>query len=354
MQLGVIGLGRMGGNIVRRLMRAGHDCVVYDRDPEPAKALAADGAVVAADLRDLVSRLRPPRAVWAMLPAGKITEATLAELAGLVSRDDILIDGGNAFWKDDVRRGRQLAEKGIHYMDVGTSGGVHGLERGYCLMIGGDKAAYARLEPIFRALAPGRGGIEPTRHRDGRDPTAEHGYLHCGPVGSGHFVKMVHNGIEYGMMQAFAEGFDLLRNASAKDGLPPDYGFEFDLADIAEVWRRGSVVTSWLLDLTAEALAADDELSAYTGNVSDSGEGRWTVDAAVETATPAEVLTSALFARFRSRVDHTLGEKILSAMRAGFGGHVEPKPGTALPRGPVAVGAEPVPVAPRASERVER
>ena len=325
MQLGVIGLGRMGGNIVRRLMRAGHECVVYDRDPKPGQALAADGAVVAADLKDMVAKLNGPRAIWVMLPAGKITEATLAELAGLVGAGDTLIDGGNAFWKDDVRRGKELAEKGIHYMDIGTSGGVHGLERGYCLMIGGDKEAFDRLEPIFKVLAPGKGEIEPTRHREGRNPTSEQGYLHCGPTGAGHFVKMVHNGIEYGMMQAFAEGFDLLRNASAKEGLPAEYGFDFDATEIAEVWRRGSVVTSWLLDLTAEALAADEELSSYTGNVSDSGEGRWTVDAAVETATPAEVLTSALFARFRSRVDHTFGEKILSAMRAGFGGHVEPK-----------------------------
>ncbi|TQI76714.1 6-phosphogluconate dehydrogenase (decarboxylating) [Bosea sp. AK1] len=325
MQLGVIGLGRMGGNIVRRLMRAGHQCVVYDRDPKPGQALAADGATLASDLKDMVAKLKAPRAIWVMLPAGKITEATLTELAGLLSEGDTLIDGGNAFWKDDVRRGKELAAKGIHYMDIGTSGGVHGLDRGYCLMIGGDKEAFDRLEPIFATLAPGKGEIEPTRHREGRNPTSEQGYLHCGPTGSGHFVKMVHNGIEYGMMQAFAEGFDLLRNASAKEGLPAEYGFDFDTAEIAEVWRRGSVVTSWLLDLTAEALAADEELSSYTGNVSDSGEGRWTVDAAVETATPAEVLTSALFARFRSRVDHTFGEKILSAMRAGFGGHVEPK-----------------------------
>jgi 6-phosphogluconate dehydrogenase len=325
MQLGVIGLGRMGANIVRRLMKAGHDCVVYDRDPKPGAALAGEGAVAASDLADLVSKLKAPRAIWVMLPAGEITEATLKELAGLVLPGDTLIDGGNAFWKDDVRRGQELKAKGLHYLDIGTSGGVHGLERGYCLMIGGETETVERLDPIFRALAPGKGEIEPTKHREGRNPHSEQGYLHCGPVGAGHFVKMVHNGIEYGMMQAFAEGFDLLRNASAKDGLPAEYGFDFDVAEIAEVWRRGSVVTSWLLDLTAEALAADEELSAYTGNVSDSGEGRWTVDAAVETATPAEVLTSALFARFRSRTDHTFGEKVLSAMRAGFGGHVEPK-----------------------------
>lgn len=325
MQLGIIGLGRMGANIARRLMKAGHECVVYDRDPKPGAALAGEGAVAAADLADLVSKLKAPRAIWVMLPAGEITEGTLKELAGLVLPGDTLIDGGNTFWKDDVRRGKELAAKGLHYLDVGTSGGVHGLERGYCLMIGGAKEAFDRLEPIFKALAPGKGEIEPTKHREGRNPRSEEGYLHCGPVGSGHFVKMVHNGIEYGMMQAFAEGFDLLRNASAKEGLPEEYGFDFDVAEISEVWRRGSVVTSWLLDLTAEALAADEGLSAYTGNVSDSGEGRWTVEAAVETATPAEVLTSSLYTRFRSRKDHTFAEKILSAMRAGFGGHVEPK-----------------------------
>ncbi len=325
MQLGMIGLGRMGANIVRRLMKAGHECVVYDRDPKPGAALAGEGAVVAADLADLVAKLRAPRAIWVMLPAGEITEATLSELSALVQPGDTLIDGGNAFWKDDVRRGQELAAKGLHYLDIGTSGGVHGLERGYCLMVGGDKAGFDRLEPIFKALAPGKGDIPESRHREGRNPASEQGYLHCGPVGAGHFVKMVHNGIEYGMMQAFAEGFDLLRNASAKDGLPPEYGFDFDVAEIAEVWRRGSVVTSWLLDLTAEALAADEELSAYTGHVSDSGEGRWTVQAAVETATPAEVLTSSLYTRFRSRKDHTFAEKVLSAMRAGFGGHVEPK-----------------------------
>lgn len=325
MQLGMIGLGRMGGNIVRRLMKAGHDCVVYDRDPKPGAALAKDGAVIAADLKDMVAKLKAPRTIWVMLPAGAITEATLTELSGLLSKGDTLIDGGNAFWKDDVRRGRELSAKGLHYLDIGTSGGIHGLERGYCLMIGGDAETVKRLDPILKTIAPGKGEIEPTKHREGRNPTSEQGYLHCGPVGAGHFVKMVHNGIEYGMMQAFAEGFDLMRNASAKEGLPPEYGFDFDVAEISEVWRRGSVVTSWLLDLTAEALAADDELSSYSGNVSDSGEGRWTVDAAVETATPAEVLTSALFARFRSRTDHTFGEKVLSAMRAGFGGHVEPR-----------------------------
>ncbi|SFI11880.1 6-phosphogluconate dehydrogenase [Bosea sp. OK403] len=325
MQLGMVGLGRMGANIVRRLMQAGHDCVVYDRDPKPGAALAEKGAVVASDLKDMVAKLAAPRAIWVMLPAGEITEATLAELSALLSAGDTLIDGGNAFWKDDVRRGQELSTKGLHYLDIGTSGGVHGLERGYCLMIGGDKETVARLDPLLKALAPGKGDIPLTSHREGRNPTSEEGYLHCGPVGAGHFVKMIHNGIEYGMMQAFAEGFDLLRNASAKEGLPPEYGFDFDVAEISEVWRRGSVVTSWLLDLTASALAADEDLSAYTGNVSDSGEGRWTVQAAIETATPAEVLTSSLYTRFRSRKDHTFAEKVLSAMRAGFGGHVEPK-----------------------------
>ncbi|CAN7242219.1 decarboxylating 6-phosphogluconate dehydrogenase [Bosea sp. LjRoot9] len=325
MQLGMVGLGRMGANIVRRLMQAGHDCVVYDRDPKPGAALAEKGAVVASDLKDMVAKLAAPRAIWVMLPAGEITEATLTELSDLLSPGDTLIDGGNAFWKDDVRRGQELSAKGLHYLDIGTSGGVHGLERGYCLMIGGDKETVARLDPLLKALASGKGDIPETSHRDGRNPTSEEGYLHCGPVGAGHFVKMVHNGIEYGMMQAFAEGFDLLRNASAKEGLPPEYGFDFDVAEISEVWRRGSVVTSWLLDLTASALAADEDLSAYTGNVSDSGEGRWTVQAAIETATPAEVLTSSLYTRFRSRKDHTFAEKVLSAMRAGFGGHVEPK-----------------------------
>ncbi|AOO82535.1 phosphogluconate dehydrogenase (NAD(+)-dependent, decarboxylating) [Bosea vaviloviae] len=325
MQLGMVGLGRMGANIVRRLMQAGHDCVVYDRDPKPGAALAEKGAVVASDLKDMVAKLAAPRAIWVMLPAGEITEATLIELSGLLSPGDTLIDGGNAFWKDDVRRGQELSAKGLHYLDIGTSGGVHGLERGYCLMIGGDKETVARLDPLLKALAPGKGDIPETSHRDGRNPTSEEGYLHCGPVGAGHFVKMVHNGIEYGMMQAFAEGFDLLRNASAREGLPPEYGFDFDVAEISEVWRRGSVVTSWLLDLTASALSADEDLSAYTGNVSDSGEGRWTVQAAIETATPAEVLTSSLYTRFRSRKDHTFAEKVLSAMRAGFGGHVEPK-----------------------------
>ena len=323
MQLGMIGLGRMGANIVRRLMRHGHSCVVYDRDPEPGRQLAAEGAAAAASMAELVSKLQAPRAVWIMLPAGEATETAIAELSGLLAGGDTIIDGGNTFWKDDVRRARGLKAKGLHYVDVGTSGGVWGLERGYCLMIGGDKAVVERFDPIFAALAPGKGSIPATRGRTGRDARVEHGYLHAGPNGAGHFVKMIHNGIEYGMMQAMAEGFDILRNANSSK-LPADLRLSLDVADVAEVWRRGSVVTSWLLDLTAAALAADPELAAYSGHVEDSGEGRWTVQTAIEEAVPAEVLTSALYARFRSRQDHTFAEKVLSAMRKGFGGHVEP------------------------------
>ena len=323
MQLGMIGLGRMGANIVRRLMRHGHSCVVYDRDPEPGRQLAAEGVAAAASMAELVSKLQAPRAVWIMLPAGEATETAIAELSRLLASGDTIIDGGNTFWKDDVRRARELKAKGLHYVDVGTSGGVWGLERGYCLMIGGDKAVVERLDPIFAALAPGKGSIPATSGRTGRDARVEHGYLHAGPNGAGHFVKMIHNGIEYGMMQAMAEGFDILRNANSSK-LPADLRLSLDVADVAEVWRRGSVVTSWLLDLTAAALAADPELAAYSGHVEDSGEGRWTVQTAIEEAVPAEVLTSALYARFRSRQDHTFAEKVLSAMRKGFGGHVEP------------------------------
>lgn len=324
MQLGMVGLGRMGANIVRRLMRHGHSCVVYDKDPRPGEALAAEGATAASSLVDLVKGLAAPRAVWVMLPAGDATEQALRALAELLEPGDVLIDGGNTFWQDDVRRARDLSHKGIDYLDIGTSGGVHGLERGYCLMIGGDADVVRRLDPIFHALAPGRGDIPPTLHRHGRDPRAEMGYLHCGPNGSGHFVKMIHNGIEYGMMQAMAEGFDILKHA-ASPALPAEHRFHLELADIAEVWRRGSVITSWLLDLTADALAEEDDLASYSGHVEDSGEGRWTVQAAIDEAVPAEVLTAALFARFRSRQDHTFAEKVLSAMRKGFGGHVEPK-----------------------------
>jgi 6-phosphogluconate dehydrogenase len=323
MQIGVMGLGRMGANIVRRLMRAGHACVVYDRDPEPGRKLAAEGATATGSVADLAKALAAPRAVWIMLPAGAATEAAVAELAGLLSRGDTIIDGGNSYWKDDIRRGRELGAKSIYYLDVGTSGGVWGLERGYCLMIGGDKAAVDRLDPIFAALAPGKGSIPATSGRSGRDPRAECGYLHAGPSGAGHFVKMIHNGIEYGMMQAIAEGFDILKNAGSPR-LPAEVRLDLDVADVAEVWRRGSVITSWLLDLTAAALAGDGELAGYSGHVEDSGEGRWTVEAAVAEAVPAEVLTSALYTRFRSRQDHTFAEKVLSAMRKGFGGHVEP------------------------------
>jgi 6-phosphogluconate dehydrogenase len=323
LQLGIVGLGRMGANLARRLQRAGLSCVVWDRDPAPGAALAGEGAVAARDLADLVSKLARPATVWVMLPAGEVTEATIAALAGMLAPGDAIIDGGNSFWKDDVRRAATLCEKGIDYLDVGTSGGVWGLERGYCLMIGGPKATVERLDPIFAALAPGRCDIPATDHRAGRDPRVEQGYLHAGPSGAGHFVKMIHNGIEYGMMQAFAEGFDILKHADSA-ALPAEHRFDFDLADIAEVWRRGSVVTSWLLDLSASALAAEGDLASYSGHVADSGEGRWTVQAAIEEAVPAEVLTAALYTRFRSRQDHTFAEKMLSAMRKGFGGHVEP------------------------------
>jgi 6-phosphogluconate dehydrogenase len=327
MQLGMIGLGRMGANIVRRLMRNGHSCVVHDRNPEPGRQLAGEGAVAVASLSELVSALAPPRAIWIMLPAGAVTESTIAEVAALLSPGDVVIDGGNSFWKDDIRRARELAQHGLHYLDVGTSGGVWGLERGYCMMIGGEREIVERLDPIFAALAPGAGDVPKTAWREGRDPRVELGYLHAGPSGAGHFVKMIHNGIEYGMMQAIAEGFDILENADSP-ALPEEHRLSLDLADVAEVWRRGSVITSWLLDLTAAALAQEHDLASYSGHVEDSGEGRWTVMAAIEEAVAAEVLSAALYARFRSRQDHTFAEKILSAMRKGFGGHLEPrKPG---------------------------
>jgi 6-phosphogluconate dehydrogenase len=323
MQLGMIGLGRMGANIVRRLMRNGHSCVVYDRDPKPGQALAAEGATAATSLADLVKGLEAPRAVWVMLPAGAPTEQTIETLTTLLAKDDVIIDGGNSFWQDDIRRGADLAKKGLHYIDVGTSGGVWGLERGYCMMIGGDADVVRRLDPLLKALAPGRGAISPTPNRDGKDARVEEGYLHAGPCGAGHFVKMVHNGIEYGMMQAYAEGFDILRHADSQS-LPAEHRFSLNMADIAEVWRRGSVVTSWLLDLTASALAHEGGLDSYSGFVEDSGEGRWTLMAAINEAVPAEVLSAALYTRFRSRQDHTFAEKIISAMRKGFGGHIEP------------------------------
>ncbi len=324
MQLGMIGLGRMGGNIVRRLVRHGHTATVYDKDPRAVAAIAADGVFGSDSLEQFVSKLARPRTAWVMLPSGKITEATIDALSRLMESNDVIIDGGNTFWQDDVRRGKALKERGIHYVDVGTSGGVWGLERGFCMMIGGDTAVVDRLDPIFAALAPGRGDIPPTAGREGRDPRVERGYMHAGPVGAGHFVKMVHNGIEYGLMQAYAEGFDILKNASI-EALPAEHRFDLDIADIAEVWRRGSVIPSWLLDLTATALAENPSLGTYSGFVEDSGEGRWTINAAIDEAVPAEVLTAALFARFRSRKEHTFAEKLLSAMRHGFGGHKEPQ-----------------------------
>lgn len=324
MQLAVVGLGRMGANIARRVMKnGGHRTVVYDKSADAVTALTHEGSTGAASLEDLVAKLAVPRTVWVMLPSGPITESAIETLGKLLSKNDVIIDGGNTFWQDDIRRGKALAASGVHYVDVGTSGGVWGLERGYCMMIGGDKEVVARLDPIFKALAPGRGDIPQTPGREERDPRVEQGYLHTGPVGSGHFVKMIHNGIEYGLMQAYAEGFDILKNANS-DALPTEHRFDLDMADIAEVWRRGSVIPSWLLDLTASALARQPTLESYSGFVEDSGEGRWTVNAAIDEAVPAEVLTAALYARFRSRRDHTFAEKILSAMRAGFGGHKEP------------------------------
>ena len=324
MQLGVIGLGRMGGNIVRRLTRDGHQCVVFDQNAAAVKALAGERVAGSADLKQLVSQLTKPRTVWVMLPAGESTETAVKQLGGLLEPGDVIIDGGNAFYKDDIRRARDLKAKGIHYVDCGTSGGVWGLERGYCLMIGGDKEIIDRLDPIFATLAPGAGNIPVTPDRQNRDPRVERGYMHCGPCGSGRFVKMIHNGIEYGLMQAYAEGFNILRGAASKE-LPEDRRFELDLPDIAEVWRRGSVIGSWLLDLTAMALAEDAKLARYSGFVEDSGEGRWTVNAAIEEAVPADVLSAALYARFRSREKESFSDKLLSAMRNKFGGHVEPK-----------------------------
>ena len=324
MQLGIVGLGRMGGNISRRLMRDGHSTVVFDRSEQAVQALASEGATGASGLADLVSKLQTPRAVWVMLPAGAPTEDTINELSALLSPDDVIIDGGNTMYKDDIRRGKALAEQQLHYVDVGTSGGVWGLDRGFCMMIGAETAVFERLEPLFATLAPGVGNIPRTLGLEGESNRAEHGYIHAGPVGSGHFVKMIHNGIEYGLMQAYAEGFDILKTKNSEE-LPEDQRFNLNLADIAEVWRRGSVVSSWLLDLTADALASDPALDGYSGKVSDSGEGRWTIDAAVEQAVPVPVLSSALFARFRSRQDATYGDKMLSAMRFGFGGHVEVK-----------------------------
>jgi 6-phosphogluconate dehydrogenase len=324
MQIGIIGLGRMGANIARRLMQGGHTPVVYDIDAAARAELGRDGASAAESLEAVVGRLGAPRAVWVMLPAGKITEGTIAHLASILSAGDIVIDGGNSYYKDDIRRAAELGKSGIHYIDVGTSGGVWGLTRGYCMMIGGPEEQVRALDPIFRTLAPGRGDIPLTPDREAHDARAEEGYIHAGPAGAGHFVKMVHNGIEYGLMQAYGEGFNILQGKNT-DLLPPGERFDFNLADIAEVWRRGSVISSWLLDLGAEALARDPGLESFSGYVEDSGEGRWTVEAAIEEAVPAEVLTASLYTRFRSRQSHNFAEKMLSAMRFGFGGHVEKK-----------------------------
>jgi 6-phosphogluconate dehydrogenase len=323
MKLGMVGLGRMGANMTRRLMRGGHELVVTDLSADNVKHIAGEGAIASASIDDFVTKLGKPRVAWLMVPAGGPTEQTVQTLAQKFQAGDILIDGGNSYFKDDIRRSRQLKDKGIHYVDVGTSGGVWGLERGYCMMIGGPKEAVQHLDPIFKTLAPGRGDIPRTPGREKIAGTAEDGYIYCGPSGAGHFVKMVHNGIEYGLMQAYAEGFDIFRNAISKE-LPEDQRYALNLADIAEVWRRGSVVSSWLLDLTAMALAENPTLSEYTGFVQDSGEGRWTIQAAIDEAVPVDVLSAALFTRFRSRQEHTFAEKVLSAMRQKFGGHVEP------------------------------
>lgn len=320
----MIGLGRMGGNIVRRLMRHGHTSVVYDANPDSVKQLAQEGATPSDSLAHLVSQLQAPRAVWVMLPAGEITATTIQALSELLQPGDILIDGGNSNFQDDVKHAQMLQTKGIRYLDIGTSGGVWGLDRGYCMMIGGDATAATHLDPIFKALAPGVGTIPKTPGREGKKSTAEEGYLYTGPAGSGHFVKMIHNGIEYGLMQAFAEGMDVLKGVG-QDSIPADRRYQLDLADITELWRRGSVVSSWLLDLTAISLAEDPELDAYSGHVQDSGEGRWTINAAIEEAVPVPVLSAALFARFRSRQVSTFADKMLSAMRKQFGGHQEPK-----------------------------
>jgi 6-phosphogluconate dehydrogenase len=338
MQLGMIGLGRMGANMVRRLEKAGHKCVVYDRSPAAVQQLAADGATGANSIDDFVSKLQQPRAIWLMVPAA-VVDATIAELVPKLSKDDTLIDGGNSYYIDDIRRAKELSPKGIHYADVGTSGGVWGLDRGYCEMIGGETAVVQRLDPIFKALAPGRGDIPRTPGREKAKGTAEEGYLHCGPSGAGHFVKMVHNGIEYGLMAAYAEGLNILKHADAgrhkqvddaettplRD--PEHYQYEFNLADVAEVWRRGSVVASWLLDLTAISLLEQPTLGNYSGRVSDSGEGRWTLLAAIESTAPAPVLSAALYERFSSRGEGDFADKLLSAMRFQFGGHLEKKAG---------------------------
>src|ERR1700683_746627 len=336
MQLGMIGLGRMGANMVRRLMKAGHECAVFDMSPASVQALAKEGATGGSSLDDFIAKLKQPRAIWLMVPAA-VVDSTLAQLTPKLQKDDIIIDGGNSYYIDDIRRGKELAPKGIHYVDVGTSGGVWGLERGYCMMIGGEQATVQRLDPIFKSLAPGRGDIARTPGRENVAGTAEEGYLHCGPSGAGHFVKMVHNGIEYGLMAAYAEGMNILRHANVGKEQhvadaettplrhPELYQYDFNLADITEVWRRGSVVASWLLDLTASALVSDPELKNFAGRVSDSGEGRWTIDAAIDEGVAAHVLTAALYERFDSRGAADFADKLLSAMRYEFGGHLEKK-----------------------------
>jgi len=336
MQLGMIGLGRMGANLVRRLMRDGHHCVAYDRNPEVVKSLAGEGADGANSLEEFVSKLSKPRNIWIMVPAG-VVEGTLESLVPLLDADDVVIDGGNSYYRDDLVRSKELATKGLHYLDVGTSGGVWGLDRGYCLMIGGDSGAVQRLDPIFRTIAPGLGTVEPTPGRQPADSPASEGYLHCGSSGAGHFVKMVHNGVEYGMMAAIAEGLSVIKHADV--GLHPEmidaetaplrspeaYQYEINVADVAEVWRRGSVVSSWLVDLIAAALAKSPDLDTFSGHVSDSGEGRWTVLAAVDEGVPASVISASLYERFESRDNGEFTAKILSAMRSEFGGHAEKK-----------------------------
>jgi 6-phosphogluconate dehydrogenase len=334
MQLGMIGLGRMGANMVRRLTRGGHECVVFDMNPDSVAQLAKEGAAGSSSLDDFIKKLRPPRAVWLMVPAA-VVDRTLEQLASRMEKGDIIIDGGNSYYIDDIRRARELQPRGIHYADVGTSGGVWGLERGYCLMIGGETHIVKHLDPIFKTLAPGRGNVERTPGREKVGGTAEEGYLHCGPVGGGHFVKMVHNGIEYGIMAAYAEGLNILHHANAgKKGReadaetsplrnPEHYQYDFNLADVTEVWRRGSVVASWLLDLTAISLLDQPTLERFSGRVSDSGEGRWTIAAAIDESAPAPVLSAALYQRFTSRGEDDFADKVLSAMRFQFGGHIE-------------------------------
>jgi 6-phosphogluconate dehydrogenase len=336
MQLGMIGLGRMGANMVRRLLKAGHECVVFDRSPQAVEQVVKEKAVGASSLQDFVKKLDKPRAIWLMVPAA-VVDATIADLRALLEAGDIVIDGGNSYYVDDIRRAKELAPQGIHYLDVGTSGGVWGLERGYCMMIGGPDQAVRRLDPVFQALAPGMGDIPRTAGREQIGGTAEQGYLHCGPSGAGHFVKMVHNGIEYGVMAAYAEGLGVLRGANIGKRAheidaettplrdPEHYQYDLNLRDIAEVWRRGSVIASWLLDLTAAALAKDPALAGFAGRVSDSGEGRWTIKAAIDEAVPVPVLTTALYERFTSRGEADFQDKVLSAMRFQFGGHIEKK-----------------------------